>query len=1185
MQCGTAASGRTFGTAAPEVRSQASQDARGGSGHSSARPAGVSGAEDSTDDPRNSASGARSRGLYSGARQSQRAVESDSVAADSLPTADESDLDAMFAGVPSASGDACTPQGSPEHGESAPASSVDDPGSLRESLFAGDDQHDDSDVRPVDLSDTHTNLDSPTLSAALDDVLPQDDVLPTNPIDAGPQAISSQGPRRVPRTARHNNAEKSHGNTTHAVSVPRYIAVPVAAPTAIPQHGFGAPASEIRADKPALQPNLPDPEDTGANISTVDSIVDADGKNDPDAPEPDRVAAESSDPETASNSDSETSPSPLQRRRARAMQRFRRFAQAATAELLARQEPIPQKLPRQVRRCAAELEALKSDQREEIIRLLRTVAGTRSPCALETLRDYAFRRQSDIRASCATGFGEVDHVCSSVALLKMLEDKSTDVVDAAIRSVLNLKHSETVRPLIALGTADVRCRSLIRDVLQEMDDEECAELSEPVEAEVRNDEFPEHSAFALQLLAMIRGSELLKTCAALTKHKSSQMRTAAVEALSQMGENRAVRFLNSRMRDRSADVRTAAACGLANVNSPRSATLLIEALKDPAVSVRRASAKTLAGMEGEEIAAAVSKALNTETDPAVVESLLETVGRAGTDDALVTLQKYLDSDDRELRHRAISTLRRLKNRKGAAMLIPFLSDTDNDTRRLAVEAVGALGEPSVAPALRDIVSKDRQEPVRAAAARALGELKDKKAQTVLEEALHDGRTVRCQAIVALGLIGDKCAVPALLAQLRDQAPEIRYHACNALGEIGELSGPEPLQDLLDDKEAMVSRAAEAALTRLGYTYKQAKWKRRITKMLTGLIPGTVAGALPGGVAVLILFATAAIGSGIFFVVNGFDLSAAPDFPVSDVNSIAVSLDGSQVSIGRKFRVLEVWDLKSGEQMAQFQSESGADSVFYVRNGNPLVLAGTSSFEIDTAAAAARGKEALSSASLKNVSTFRVAVTPDGEKAILCASSGMASLVDLTNGSQLKKFRIPEFGGDSALTISPDASLAFSGTASGILQVISLKEGRVLGALNISELIEVPGSAITALAMDHTGSLIAIGTGNGRVAVVNFNDGEVMGTPYNSAGSVIRAIAFVGATRKLHVVTSGKELAVCSGDFSSSTPLKSRLDEAPEQISFSADGNVAAVSYSESDRFCVVDMAQDRILVQYPEANE
>ena len=977
-------------------------------------------------------------------------------------------------------------------------------------------------------------------------------------------------------------------------SVPQYVPTPVPVPQFVPLPIFD-PGLTPRENNTTGHPSAkheplpgtrrPDPDRTGpvnvageeadvelveqrgsARSATVDSLPDA------------AAASEDSTPE-------DSTPEEITRRQKRdvALRRFRKLVELAKSELLKKQEPIPQTRPRRLSKNIAQLESIRQDKVDDIVVQLRLISETRSPFAIEPLRDFAQRRHPRIRQVCAEGLGNINHATSGIALLDLLSDRAPEVVDAAVRSLLRSGDAETISLLIALACADARYRSVMREAVSLLDDAAQEKLVEPLQAVLKAGDTPESAAFALNVLSVIRGTELLKTYIGLTKHAAPELRVAAIEALVQTKQNQVVRFLNSAMKDRNARVRSAAATGMAGIRSPKSLSLLVIALADRDVSVRRSAAMTLTSLDGPEIAAAAAKALNAETDPAVVESLLEIIGKGGADDALTTLQRFLDSNDLQLRHRAIATLRRLKNPQGAELLTPFLQDANPESRRLAVEAVGHLDNRCSVPRLQELLKTDSNEPIRAAAARSLGELRDEKSVGQLEEALHDSRLVRCQAVIALGNIGSKRSIPAVLAQLRDAAAEVRYHACVALAEFGELPNPEPLLNLLDDSEAMVRRGAEAALTKLGCKVGGAKFSKRFTKLTSALVPSVVAGMLPGGAAVLMFVAVTAV-LGISWVTwNKIGVSAELDFPISNIRAIAVSNNGSQLSIARKFNVLEVWNVFDGLRTAQFKADSGGDGIIYKPDGNALILAGSQSFELNSTDVTSNGKESLQPAGLANVSSHRVAMTPDRKKAVLCAISGHAALVDLVSGKQILTFQIKEFSEQDAITINPDVTLAFVGTSSGELKVFSLEEGKLLGRLDIGQLIGSPSVAVTALAMDHTGAFIAIGTSSGNVVVVDANELEVSGKPYSGKGRIV-GLTFMRGSSRLGLVTSQRELATCSADFSSSRPLRTRPSDAPERVAFSVDGTIAAFAYSDSDAFCVVDLSGDRMLTEYPPKN-
>jgi len=109
--------------------------------------------------------------------------------------------------------------------------------------------------------------------------------------------------------------------------------------------------------------------------------------------------------------------------------------------------------------------------------------------------------------------------------------------------------------------------------------------------------------------------------------------------------------------------------------------------------------------------------------------------------------------------------------------------------------------------------------IRWSAAQSLGDLHAGRAVTALVVALGDqDDAVRAQAAEALGKIGDRYAVPPLIACLRDlnRDKNVRIYAALALGQLGDALAVEPLKAALDrDPDQFVSFAAAQALERLG----------------------------------------------------------------------------------------------------------------------------------------------------------------------------------------------------------------------------------------------------------------------------------------------------------------------------------------------------------------------------------
>ena len=1158
-------------------------------------------------DPRSNMFGSKGRGLYSGAGNSSCGDRTDSpdVSGDeSAPVADASDLTRMLNG--SASADNAERAMEAETRDSDVATSADldwmlsGPEITNDTSVAAESEMLDAMLAPppkpqAPVRQVHQQLpmSGNTVSAGPREADNNSDVIPTRgtavPHTAEPPRqplppanIASQDPNRTPISAASHQTVSGQAAPPAPLPVTQVYPSPAVATQPMLQSAMTPTmpvATQIdepqqpqtRPAPPAIKlpppPQRIDPEEDDGHSAANDEADDGVEQ---------KIASQVGSGDVEDGADKES----VQQKRAANVESFLESVQAAHASLLKKQKPIPQEVPRLLAKNIQKLELLSSDKTKDILKRLRIVARSHSPSAIETLREFSKRPHGEIRMACVEGMAGIDHARSSAALLEFLTDVSTEILTAAVRALLTLGQTEVIMPLAWMTVADARGLTAVRDAISSLDDDVVKDWVVPLQRIIKADDEPRIVAAAVRLLVAFRGKDLVRTHIALTSHASAEVRMAAMEAVIHAEQKQTVRCLNRGMKDPAPAVRSMAAAGLAKINSPKSISLLVAALQDQETSVRRSAAKTLTTLDGKEFAEGASRALNSENDPDVIEYLLEIVGKCGTDEALAKLQQFLDSDDIACRHRALNTLRRLKSPKGVRLLGSMLTDENDETRQLAVEAVGYPAARSVAATLRQLLSDDTSKQIRAAAARSLGQIKDEESISALEEALHDEYIVKLQAVIALGLIGNKTVIPALLVQLRDAASEVRYHACNSLRQIGNLPNAEPLRNLLEDSDSMVRRGAETALTDLGHPFRKARFASRLKKMSTQLLPNTVAGALPGGTLVMVGVVAIAVMYSGYFAISRMDFSAEPEFPISDVRAIAVSNDGTHLSIARKFRVFEVWDLNSRKQTAQFQAASGGDGLVFREDGDALVLAGSKSFNFDIQAAPTNGGAALSAASLTNVSGHKIARTPDQKKAILCAATGSATLVDLTSGRELLAFKIKDFNEKDSIAMSPDAALGFVGTVSGFLKVISLQDGKPMGRINVGELVGLPGARVTALAVDQSGTFIAIGTSSGNVIVVDTNEMKEIGKPYAGSDAII-GVNFAKDSNQLSVVTRRGELATCSDDYQSSTILSTSPSGLPERVAFSGDGSVVAFAFAESERFSVIDLLHDTVLVSHP----
>jgi HEAT repeat protein len=168
-------------------------------------------------------------------------------------------------------------------------------------------------------------------------------------------------------------------------------------------------------------------------------------------------------------------------------------------------------------------------------------------------------------------------------------------------------------------------------------------------------------------------------------------------------------------------------------------------------------------------------------------------------------------------------------------LIAATKDSDQEVRRAAVAALGAIKDPRVVPPLVDEL-KDSYWFARSEAAQALGSKNDERAIAPLLEAVGDSdKTVDAAAHDALvdlatadkptakpddfaarlsdsnlhismtaaeclGLMRDARAVPVLLKLVSSEDPDIRLNAIKGLGEAGDRSALPVLRQSLNDPD-------------------------------------------------------------------------------------------------------------------------------------------------------------------------------------------------------------------------------------------------------------------------------------------------------------------------------------------------------------------------------------------------
>jgi HEAT repeat protein len=212
------------------------------------------------------------------------------------------------------------------------------------------------------------------------------------------------------------------------------------------------------------------------------------------------------------------------------------------------------------------------------------------------------------------------------------------------------------------------------------------------------------------------------------------------------------------------------------------------------------------------------------------ETLARIGGRAGNRvmDALMVPLKDKDSMVRANAIRALGEMlwqmgqeQRESIGVGRAVepLIAALEDKPAKSRRYAAVVLRHIGNPRAVEPLMAALQKDPSPEVRAAAAAALGAVKDPRPVGLLIATLENASEaveVRVSAAEALGGIGDRRAVEPLIKTLKDKDPLVRGAALTVADMIPDFRRLRPLLvDALQDPEWRVRVRATLAAVALG----------------------------------------------------------------------------------------------------------------------------------------------------------------------------------------------------------------------------------------------------------------------------------------------------------------------------------------------------------------------------------
>ena len=214
-------------------------------------------------------------------------------------------------------------------------------------------------------------------------------------------------------------------------------------------------------------------------------------------------------------------------------------------------------------------------------------------------------------------------------------------------------------------------------------------------------------------------------------------------------------------------------------------------------------------------------AVETDVLEAVREALNDALNRGHSRDeskkaAFEKIGRCLLDDDHGLRSLAVREMGLMKNRASVLVLTQAAAFKDPELTVDILNALAAIGDPSVIP-LFEGKTRNENPLVRKAALHGLYKFMAESTTSLLIDALRDTNAdVRTTAATVLGWIGSSVALQALSEKLEDKEPKVRKAAITALTDLNDKTVIRPIIRMLaDDKIEVRERALESVRVLMG----------------------------------------------------------------------------------------------------------------------------------------------------------------------------------------------------------------------------------------------------------------------------------------------------------------------------------------------------------------------------------
>jgi putative membrane-bound dehydrogenase-like protein len=454
--------------------------------------------------------------------------------------------------------------------------------------------------------------------------------------------------------------------------------------------------------------------------------------------------------------------------------------------------------------------------KRHLVWVLDAVAGG-TPEASYPLVDALKSPSRDVRAQAARALGERAVPIALEPLIKRLRDGEPSVKLQALIALGRIGSPESIPGVLPLvAETDVFVAYAARRALQRIGDWSVA---------ARGLDSPDPKVRAGTLLAMDQvydaaASSRLAEFAASAKRPVEE-RLNALEYLSEVDRKSPPwdgKWWGTQPAKGKPPART-----IAWADTPRVMATCRALATDPLVAVRTRAVEALGRLNDSDSAPFLRGLFPGEHDPGVKSAIALALGKRADIQALDLLTSALRDDHgpESVRDAALVAVEMIGTQKAAIALADLLgqNSVNIDRQPRVIRALGRFKDvAAIKPLLESL--KSQATPVRAAAIDALVAIvkraKDRGRDDVaagVRALLADPTSeVRNRAIAATGAIGDRQAIPALMALA--EKPESRFEAGLALAKLPDIRALQLYLHGLAEKNSELRKASAAAITAL-----------------------------------------------------------------------------------------------------------------------------------------------------------------------------------------------------------------------------------------------------------------------------------------------------------------------------------------------------------------------------------